>query len=120
MRLLKSLEITLVIIYTLLFIYDYFPDFPLGDPLSAGVLSGIIVGLILLSLFFKEYRNPTNKDILIWELFIFIYTLFLIALLTVLGGKSSVGLSFDNGFFRVLVLVAVFEIYFRWRKVNRA
>lgn len=119
MKFLKSIEIILVIIYTLLFIYDYFPNFPFEDTLSPPVLSGVVVCLILFSLLFKGYCNPTDQDKLKWEVFLFIYTLCLLSLLTILGGKSSIGISFDKGFFWILFTIALFEIFFRWKKVKR-
>lgn len=103
---------------TLLFVYDYFPNNPLPDALPKGVLIALILGLFLLSLIFKKYRNTNNQEILKWQIFMTLYILFLMGVLTILGGQSSSGIAFDNGFLWVALFIALIEIYSQWKKVK--
>lgn len=104
---------------TFLFVYDYFPGNPFLGAILKGVLIALILGLFLLSLIFKKYRNTSNQEVLNWQIFMTIYILFLMGLLTILGGQSSSGIAFDNGFLWVVLFIALFEIYLQWKKVKK-
>lgn len=88
-----------ILAFTLLFLYDYFPNIPLAKSIPKGVLIALILGLFFFSLIFKKYRDANNKEILRWQIFSTIYILFLIGVFTFLGGQSSSGIAFDNVFY---------------------
>ena len=79
-----------------------------------------ILGLIILSLFFARYRDPSNAEILRWQLFITGYILILMSLLTISGGKSSSGIAFTNFFFWIGTLISFIEIFKSWKKVKNS
>jgi len=58
--------------------------------------------------------------VLKWQIVSTVYILFLMVLLTALGGKSVSGISFDNGFLWIVFLFSLFEMYFKWKKIKRS
>ncbi len=103
---------------TLFILYDYFPNIPLADVFPARILIVLIVGLFLFSLVFKKHSDKENKQILAWQIFSTVYLLILLGLLTLLGGKSTTGISFDNGFLWIILLISIFQIKSQWKKVK--
>lgn len=120
MRFLKIFEIIIILSFTLLFVYDYFPNIPLADAIPKSILIALIVGLYLFSLLFKKYRVKNNKEILKWKIFSTAYILFIMAFFTVLGGRSSTGMSLDNVFLWIVFLISVFEMSSQWKKVKQS
>ena len=116
-KFLKPLDFISLFIFTLLFIYDFFPNIPLADAIPKGVLITGILGLLLFSFLFKKYKEPDHKEILKWQVFMTIYILSLMGILTLLGGRSSSGIAFDCGFLWVVLFIALFEMYGQWKKV---
>jgi uncharacterized SAM-binding protein YcdF (DUF218 family) len=92
----------------------------LSYAIPKGVLIALILGLFLFSLMFKKYRDINNKEILKWQIFSTIYILFLMGLFTILGGQSSSGIDFDNGFLWIVFLISLFEMYLQWKKVKKS
>ncbi|MDQ0271740.1 hypothetical protein J2S17_003628 [Cytobacillus purgationiresistens] len=113
------MDFIVILAFTLLFLYDYFPNTLLANSIPKGVLVALILGLFLFSLLFKKYRDTNNKEILKWEILSTIYILFLMGLFTILGGQSSSGISFDNGFLWIVLMISLFEIFSQWKKVKR-
>ncbi|WP_456279186.1 hypothetical protein [Bacillus sp. AK128] len=118
MKFLGPLEFIYILAFTILFAYNYFPNIPLANHIPNGLLISLILGLFLFSLIFKKYRETNNKEILKWQVFMTIYIFFLMGLFTILGGQSSSGLSFDNGFLWIVFLFSLFEMYSQWKKVK--
>lgn len=118
MKLVKPLDLLIVIAITILFVYDYFPNIPLAEKIPKGLLIALIVGLFFFSLMFKKYRNTNNNEILKWQFFSTIYILFLMGILTISGGRSSSGISFDNGFLWIVLLISLFEMCSQWKKTK--
>lgn len=114
----KSIISLIVLFMTLLILHDYFPNNPLADVFPANVLIVLIVGLYLFSLAFKKHSDKENKKILAWQIFSTVYFLILLVLFTLLGGKSTTGISFDNGFLWIVLLISIFEIKSQWKKVK--
>ena len=72
----------------------------------------------MFSFVFIKYRDVNNKDILKWQIFWVIYVLFLMGLLTILGGQSSSGIALDNVIVLIVLIISLFQIYSRWKKVK--
>jgi hypothetical protein len=104
--------------FTLLLSYDYFPNIPLVAVIPKGVLITLILGLSLFSFMFKKYKGTNYKELLKWQIFSIIYTLFLMGIFTFLGGQSSSGFAFDNGLLWIALLISLFEIHSLWKKVK--
>jgi hypothetical protein len=114
----KKLDFFIILSFTLLFLYDYFPNIPLAGVIPENILIALIFGLYLFSLFFKRYRDTDNIKILKWQIYSTLYILFLMGLFTVLGGKSASGISFDNGFLWVFLIISIFDMKSQWKKVK--
>ncbi|NEY71354.1 hypothetical protein G4D63_06310 [Bacillus mesophilus] len=117
---LKPFEIVIIIVFTLLFAYDYFPRTSLTGTIPQGILIPIILGLLLFSLLYKKTKNINSKEILKWQIALTVYILFLMSLFTILGGESSTGLSFDNELVWIVILFSLFQIYNQWKKVKKS
>jgi hypothetical protein len=120
MKFLKPLHIIIILAFTLLFAYDYFPIFPVAYTAPKSILIALIFGLYLFSFLFKRYRNTNNKEILKWQIFSTVYILFLIGLFTIMGGKSTSGISFNNGFLWIVFCISLFDMYSQWKKVKQS
>ena len=106
--------------FTLLFVYDYFPDNFLSYKIPKEVMITVFVGLFLFSLFFKRFIDTDDKVVLRWQISSTAYILFLMGLLTALGGKSVSGISFDSGYLWIVFLFLVFDMYSKWKKMKRS
>jgi protein-S-isoprenylcysteine O-methyltransferase Ste14 len=67
MKLLEPIHVIYTLIFTLLFVFDYFPNIPLAEFTPKSILIALILGLILFSMLFKKYRNANSKELLQWE-----------------------------------------------------
>jgi hypothetical protein len=119
MNFLKPLHIIFLFAFTLLFVYDFFPNIPLGIAIPDGALIAMFIELFLFSLLFKSMRFTSNKDKLKWNIFSTTYLVFLIVLFTILGGKSSIGLSFDNGGLWGILTFLIYDIFSQWKKIKK-
>ena len=81
------------------------------------VIIFLLIGLLLVGMLFEWKIRVDDKDALKWQVFITTYILFLMGLFTVLGGKSTVGMSFNNGFFWLVLLISLLKIISQWKKV---
>jgi L-asparagine transporter-like permease len=104
--------------FTLLFVYDYFPNILFAKAILKSILIWLTVGLLLFNLIFKRYRKPNKLEVFKRQLFSTFYILFLIGLFTILGGESSTGLSLNNVFFWIVFLLSSFEMFSQWKKVK--
>lgn len=120
MTFLKPLDVMIYLAFTLLFVYDYFPDNFLSYKIPKEVMITVFVGLFLFSLFFKRFRGTDDKVVLRWQISSTAYILFLMGLLTALGGKSVSGISFDSGYLWIVFLFSVFDMYSKWKKMKRS
>lgn len=115
----KYLDLLLVFCISLLLAYDFFPKISQTLTLPISFFLLLTVGLLLISVLFKRNRNADDKEVLKWQVFITTYLLFLILLFTVLGGKSTTGISFSNGFLWIMLLISIFDIFSRWKKIKK-
>ncbi|WP_057913130.1 hypothetical protein [Peribacillus muralis] len=107
-----------LIVITFLLVYDFFPNI-----LPTIILPEIILGLLIgfyLSLLLKRDRHANHRAKFKEQILSILYLLFLIGMLTALGGKSSVGLSFNNAFLWVVLLLSIFPIYSNWGKTKKS
>ncbi|QCR34388.1 hypothetical protein C1N55_03035 [Lysinibacillus sp. SGAir0095] len=105
---------------TLLFVYDFFPEVPFANAIPTGVLLILILGALLFRFVFKKHDATDIKKDIQWQIVLTLYILALLVLFPLLGGKSSSGISFESGALWVMILISVFEIYSKWKKVKRA
>lgn len=114
----KYTTVVVVFCFTVLFAYDYVPSISQIVEVPKSVFIYLLIGLVLVSIFFNRGRNVDNKDSLKWHIFIIGYIFFLMGLFTIFGGDSAAGISFGNGFFWIVLLISLFEMLSEWKKVK--
>ncbi|MCG7343652.1 hypothetical protein MHZ92_05880 [Sporosarcina sp. ACRSL] len=107
-----------LLLFTLSFLLykDFFPE---GETAVLGI--AIIVFLTYCLSHYKlgkSTKHSKEKKQVISQLFLTIYLVLLIFVFTIFKGKSSVGISFDNIFFWLVLMITIIELITRWRKVS--
>jgi hypothetical protein len=115
----KLIRVIFIIIFTVLFAYDYFPNNFLKSVIPEKILIIIMIALYLFSLLLGR-KNTDYKDSLKWNIFLVLYVVFLMSIYTLFGGKSALGLSLDNIFIWILLIISIHEIYSEWNKSKNA
>ncbi|MGG4267230.1 hypothetical protein [Peribacillus simplex] len=119
MNFLNPFQMIYMIIITLLLIYDFFPVFFLSDIVSPEVLLWVMIGLFLSDLFKKN--SHTDHDARIKEQLIYtLYLLSLVGVLTALGGRSTIGISFNDVFLWIVLLLTCYHIFSYWKKAKQS
>jgi hypothetical protein len=118
MNFLNPFQMIYMIIITLLLIYDFFPVFFLSDIVSPEVLLWVMIGLFFSVLFKKN--SHTNHDPRIKEqLFYTFYLLSIVGVLTALGGRSTIGISFNDVFLWIVLILSCYHIFSYWKKAKQ-
>ena len=78
-----------------------------------------MVGTVLIGFFFKQAKNYTAEASFKSQLFGLIYFLFLMVVLRIAGGESSVGISFDSGFLYLVLIIALVQLVIQWKKMRQ-
>ncbi|WHY58836.1 hypothetical protein [Peribacillus simplex] len=111
------LRIGIFLLFSFLMIFDYFPHLVFKDiPKTA-----LTIGMISLAVVYIIINRKTEKDCenaLIGEAVFIFYMLVLIGLLTVMGGKSTVGISLNNPMLWFVLLLTIVDMTVRYRKMN--
>ncbi|WP_221568434.1 hypothetical protein [Alkalihalobacillus sp. TS-13] len=115
----RTVQISMLALFSFLIVLDYFPDLPIIEAIPRNVVIFGIFGLILIALIFSVSINQDDLSVLKWQMGMMLYLLGLIAVLTILGGESSVGLAFDNYALWVVVGISITDILNRWRKIKK-
>ncbi|WP_251399850.1 hypothetical protein [Ureibacillus chungkukjangi] len=66
----------------------------------------------------KKYNETDLKTEVIWKIIIILYVLFLLWLFPLLGGQSVSGISFSDGGLYIIILISLFDIYSKWKKLK--
>ncbi len=119
MVLAKAIEGVFLFSITLLLIYDYFPDMSLQETFPSSILLLLMFGSVVASFLFKRLREYTVKELFQSQLFMIIYLLFLLAVLKLVGGESTLGISFSNLGVQVIVIMSLLQLVFLWKKLKR-
>ncbi|QBP43123.1 hypothetical protein E2636_15490 [Paenisporosarcina antarctica] len=115
----EILRFIALISITILLIFYYFPNIPLASSIPKGTLILLIIVLCIFSILFRRYIHPSSLEIFKWKVLSTIYLLFLMVLLTILGGKSTVGIAFNNVFLWIALLLINYEMFSQWKKVKK-
>ncbi|NBI29002.1 hypothetical protein ERL59_08525 [Chengkuizengella sp. YPA3-1-1] len=116
MKHINPMRIIVTLYITILLIFDYFPVISLE---ITKIFTWIFIAIIIVSIIFGRKKVKDNINEVIIQIFINIYVIFLMGLLTILGGKSTLGISFDNGFFWIIFLLSFFDIFSQWKKIKK-
>ncbi|WP_432703273.1 hypothetical protein [Lysinibacillus sphaericus] len=103
--------------FTLLFVNDFFPATPLAEILSKKIILVILIVLVGINLVSSKgtYKKLSKKAYAGLTL----YTVGLWIVLTLLGGESEIGLSYNSPIFYLIVIVLGFDllrVYRQWKR----
>lgn len=115
----KAIEGLFLFSITLLLIYDYFPDMSLQETLPSSVLLLLMFGTVVASFLFKRLREYTVKELFQSQLFMIVYLLFLLAVLKLARGESTLGISFSHLGVWVVVIISLLQLVILWKKLKR-
>ncbi|MFL2105919.1 hypothetical protein [Desemzia sp. FAM 23991] len=116
MKLLKFSDLIFYIALTSLVVYDFFPDAILPNIVPGKWIFWLIIGLIILSLIFKYLHDPDKKESTAEQIFVLLYFLSLIVVLTLLGGTSTSGLGLNDIGVWIATVIAIWKIVTSIRK----
>lgn len=115
----KILSVSVLVILTLLIIYDYFPQLIYFLHIPKSVLVGLLLLTIIIGIFMNYLQKEvSSKSTLSWQVTTILYLLALISILTLLGGTSQVGISLSNPVLWIVLLISVFELVREYKKVK--
>jgi len=111
------INICIFIFFTLLFVNDFFPATPLAELLSKKIILVILIVLVCINMVLSKgtYSKISKKAYTALTL----YTVGLWIVLTLLGGESEIGLSYNSPIFYLIVLVLGFDllrVYRQWKR----
>lgn len=111
------INVCIFIFFTLLFVNDFFPATPLAEILSKKIILVILIVLVGINLVSSKgtYKKLSKKAYAGLTL----YTVGLWIVLTLLGGESEIGLSYNSPIFYLIVIVLGFDllrVYRQWKR----
>ncbi|WP_098442666.1 hypothetical protein [Bacillus sp. es.036] len=115
----RILDGVLFLFITLLLIYDYFPTFFLNEVLPEHVIFLLFLGMFFINVFNKNKQPFPEKDSFKSQLFVLLYVFMLMFVLNLAGGESTVGLSFENRIFWIVVFIALIQLVVQWKRMKR-
>lgn len=103
---------------TALLVYDFFPQAfaPVAIPKIAILV--ILLALISTGIFYNRSKLDTSTQGWIWQLASTGYLFFLVVLLTLLGGKSTSGISLESPILWIVLAISFLEIHQQKKKLN--
>ncbi|MGE7839409.1 hypothetical protein ACQKNX_01330 [Lysinibacillus sp. NPDC093712] len=117
MKLSTVLNVCIFIFFTLLFVNDFFPATTLAELLSKKIILVILIVLVCIQMMTSKgtYKKLSKKAYAGLTL----YTIGLWIVLTLLGGESEIGLSYNSPIFYLIVIVLGFDllrVYRQWKR----
>lgn len=117
MKLSTVLNVCIFLFFTLLFVNDFFPATTLAELLSKKIILVILIVLVCIQMMTSKgtYKKISKKAYAGLTL----YTIGLWIVLTILGGESEIGLSYNSPIFYLIVIVLGFDllrVYRQWKR----
>ncbi|MFJ7979509.1 hypothetical protein ACIQ1D_04270 [Lysinibacillus xylanilyticus] len=108
MRLSTILNFCILIFFTLLFVNDFFPHTTIAEILSKKIILLILMALVIIQIASDKdrYKKFSKKA----YVGLTVYTVGLWIVLTLLGGESQIGLSFNSPIFYIIVLLLALDL----------
>jgi len=103
--------------FTLLMINDYFPNTLTSFHISKWLIISIMVIIFLTSSFFVK-KEDNERHTLNWLIISTSYIVLLMLVLSMSGGSSSTGISFNNPIIWVLLIIVLFDIFAKRKKLK--
>ncbi|KOS62059.1 hypothetical protein FJQ98_08205 [Lysinibacillus agricola] len=117
MRLSTILNFCIFVFFTLLFVNDFFPHTTIAEILSKKIILLILVALVIVQIATDKGRyKKLSKKVYVG---LTIYTVGLWIVLTLLGGESQIGLSFNSPIFYIIVLLLALDLLRVYRQSKR-
>lgn len=113
----RMLHVAFMVFISLLLAYDYFSVLNEMFYILMLVFIGVLVCMVIFSTFFERRNNTSNS--LKWQLFILLYITTLMGVFSLMGGKSTVGLSLTNKFIWIVIIISFIEMFFEWKRVDK-
>lgn len=113
MKLSSILNFSILVFFTLLFVNDFFPATTLAEVLSKKIILVILIVLVIIQITTAKgtYKRLSKKA----YVGVTLYTVGLWIVLSLLGGESQFGLSFNSPIFYIIVVLLAFDLL----RVNR-
>ncbi|WP_166000555.1 hypothetical protein [Bacillus sp. Cs-700] len=115
----RVLDGFLFLFITLLLIYDYFPTFFLKEVFPQNVMFLLLIGMLFITAFNKNKHPTPEKESFRAQLLVLLYVFILMFVLNLAGGESTVGLSFENRIFWIVVIIALIQLGVQWKRMRR-
>ncbi|WP_273833890.1 hypothetical protein [Guptibacillus sedimenti] len=115
----RVLDGFLFLFITLLLIYDYFPTFFLKEVIPQNVIFLLLLGMLFINAINKNKQTSPEKDMFKSQLVFLLYVFILMFALNLAGGESTVGLSFENRIFWIVVSIALVQLVVQWKRMKR-
>lgn len=111
------LNFCILVFFTLLFVNDFFPHTTIAELLSQKIILLILIALVIVQITMDKgrYKKLSKKAYIGLTL----YTVGLWIVLTLLGGESQLGLSFNSPIFYIIVLLLVLDLLRVYRQSKR-
>jgi hypothetical protein len=108
MRLSTILNFCILVFFTLLFVNDFFPHTAIAEILSKKIILLILMALVIIQIASDKdrYKKLSKKA----YVGLTVYTVGLWIVLTLLGGESQIGLSFNSPIFYIIVLLLALDL----------
>ncbi|MFJ7887708.1 hypothetical protein ACIQYL_06470 [Lysinibacillus xylanilyticus] len=108
MRLSTILNFGILVFFTLLFVNDFFPHTIIAEILSKKIILLILMALVIIQIASDKdrYKKLSKKA----YVGLTVYTVGLWIVLTLLGGESQIGLSFNSPIFYIIVLLLALDL----------
>lgn len=108
-------EVLAVLSFTLIIIFDFFPELGIGRWVA---MAGFILAAFLATITREKGASVFNssKGELAFTIFIGLYLIGLLFLLSALGGESQVGLEWTNPIVWMLYVAGVFLAFTKYKK----
>ncbi|MGE7837309.1 hypothetical protein ABE042_09195 [Viridibacillus arvi] len=119
MSFLKTKHIFILSGLTILFVMDYFSQLEIFSVIPKKHIVIFILILLVISFLPIKQSNSNALDEFKWDAFLVGYIILTIIVMQLLGGESSSGISFNNGFVWLVLLITVWELRSKWRKVKQ-
>lgn len=98
--------------------YDYFPALPLSQLFPKQAMFWIIIGLYVIGIIIGRRYRVSQKEAFKWRVASGLSILFIVSLFTGLGGQSASGVSFQNEFFLLVVIIELVDLIVQRSKLK--
>lgn len=119
MSFLKTKNILILSGLTILYIMDYLSQIEIFSVIPRRTVLIFTVIFLLISFLPIKRKESNALNEFKWEAFLIGYIVLTMIILQLLGGQSVTGISFENWFVWLVLLISVWELRLKWCKVKQ-